>query len=294
MASPPIAQPSVALPPADHATAPPAVVRIRPGRGWAPLRLRELVEFRELFYFLVWRDVKVRYKQTALGAAWAVIQPFFTMLVFSIFFGRLAKLPSDGVPYPVFAFAALVPWTFFATTLGLSSNSLVSSANLITKVYFPRLIVPLASVLSGVVDLAIAFVVLLGMLAWYGIPLAATALWIPAFALLAIVTAAGVGVWLSALNVEFRDVRYAVPFLVQFWMFATPIAYSSSHVPERWRGLYGLNPMVGVVDGFRWALLGAPRPPGISVAASALAAIVLLITGAYYFRRVERTFADVV
>ena len=294
MASPPIAQHRIAPSAADDTPAAPAVVRIRPRRGWAPLRLRELAEFRELFYFLVWRDVKVRYKQTVLGAAWAIIQPLFTMLVFSIFFGRLAGLPSDGVPYPIFAFAALVPWTFFATTLGLSSNSLVGSANLITKVYFPRLVVPVATVLSGVVDLALSFVVLLGMLAWYRLPLTANAVWIPAFALLAIVTAAGVGIWLSALNVEFRDVRYAVPFLVQFWMFATPIAYSSSHVPERWRALYGLNPMVGVVDGFRWALLGAPRPSGGALAASTVASALILVSGAYYFRRVERSFADIV
>jgi len=267
---------------------------IRPSRGWVSLKLGELWEYRELLYFLVWRDVKVRYKQTALGAAWAVIQPFFTMVVFAIFFGRLAKIPSDGIPYPIFAYAALVPWTFFANGLTQSSNSLVGSANLITKVYFPRLTIPIATVLSGVVDFVIAFVVLLGMMGYYGLLPTLNVVWLPLFLLLALATSLGVGLWLSALNVEYRDVRYVVPFLTQFWLFATPIAYPSSLLHEPWRTIYGLNPMVGVVEGFRWALLGAETVPGPIVAVSSLAALIILVGGAFYFRRMEKTFADVV
>jgi lipopolysaccharide transport system permease protein len=270
------------------------VTFIKPSRGWVSLKLSELWEYRELIYFLTWRDIKVRYKQTALGAAWAIIQPFFTMVVFSLFFGRLAKIPSDGIPYPIFSYAALVPWTFFANGLAQSSNSLVGSANLITKVYFPRLSVPLATVLSGVVDFALAFVVLLGMMFWYGIAPTANALWLPLFLLLALVTSLGVGLWLSAMNVQFRDVRYVVPFLTQFWLFATPIAYPSSLLSEPWRTLYGLNPMVGVVEGFRWALLGTQVAPGPIALASSLAALIILVSGAFYFRRMEKTFADVV
>ncbi|MBI4492701.1 MAG: ABC transporter permease [Chloroflexi bacterium] len=266
---------------------------IQPSRGWVALRLGELWEYRELLYFLTWRDVKVRYKQTALGAAWAIIQPVMTMVVFSLFFGRLAKVPSDGLPYPIFSYTALLPWGFFAAALGQSSNSLVGSANLIKKVYFPRLVIPISSTLSGVFDFAIAFVVLLGMMVYYGIqPTPAVAL-LPAFLLLSLVTALGVGLWLSALNVEYRDVRYTVPFLTQFWLFATPVAYPSSLLSEPWRTLYGLNPMVGVVEGFRWALLGS-APPGPMIAVSALVSVVLLVSGAFYFRRMERTFADVV
>jgi homopolymeric O-antigen transport system permease protein len=267
---------------------------IEPSRGWVSLRLGELWEYRELLYFLVWRDVKVRYKQTALGAAWAIIQPFFTMVVFSLFFGRLAKIPSDGVPYPIFSFAALVPWTFFANGLSQSSNSLVGSANLITKVYFPRLTVPIATVLSGVVDFVIAFVVLVAMMLYYGMIPTMNVMWLPAFLLLALVASLGVGLWLSALNVEYRDVRYVVPFLTQFWLFATPIAYPSSLLNEPWRTVYGLNPMVGVVEGFRWALLGTATRPGPIVAVSSAAALVILLGGAFYFRRMEKTFADVV
>ncbi len=267
---------------------------IAPSRGWVPIRVGELWEYRELLYFLIWRDVKVRYKQTVLGAAWAIIQPVCTMLVFSLFFGRLARIPSDGVPYPVFAYAALVPWMFFATGLNQSADSLVGSANLIKKVYFPRLVVPLASVTSGIIDFGLSFAVLLGLMAWYGIAPTLNVLWLPLLAVLALVTALGVGLWLSALNVEFRDVRYTVPFLVQFWLFATPIAYPSSLLPEQWRPVYGLNPMVGVVEGFRWALLGTETRPGPMVLASAVAALVVLVSGAFYFRRMERTFADVV
>ncbi|HEX8849555.1 MAG TPA: ABC transporter permease [Gemmatimonadaceae bacterium] len=276
------------------AAPPPQRTRIAASRGWVSLRLRELVEYRELLYFLVWRDVKVRYKQTALGAAWAIIQPFFTMIVFSLFFGKLAKVPSDGIPYPIFSYAALVPWTFFASGIAQSSNSLVGSANLIKKVYFPRLTIPIATVLSGIIDLVLAFVVLLGMMAWYGIYPTAQMLWLPAFLVLALVTSLGVGLWLSALNVEYRDVKYVVPFLTQFWMFATPIAYSSTLLHEPWRTVYGLNPMVGVVEGFRWALLGSGTHPGPMIAASSIAALVLMLSGAFYFRRMERSFADVV
>jgi lipopolysaccharide transport system permease protein len=269
------------------------VAYIRPSRGWVPVNLREIWQYRELFYFLVWRDIKVRYKQTALGAAWAIIQPFFTMVVFSIFFGRLAGIPSDGVPYPVFAFAALVPWTFFANGLTQSANSLVIDQNLIKKVYFPRLAIPTATVLAGLVDFALAFLVLLGMMLYFGIAPTANVLWLPPLLLLALVTSLGVGLWFAALNVQYRDVRYVVPFLVQFWLFATPIAYPSSLLEEPWRTLYAINPMFGVVEGFRWALLGTETAPGPMIGVSATAALAILAGGALYFRRMEKTFADV-
>lgn len=269
-------------------------LRIAPSKGWVSLKLREVWEYREVLYFLIWRDIKVRYKQTALGGAWAIIQPFFTMVVFSLFFGHLAKMPSDGVPYPIFSFAALVPWSFFANGLSQSSNSLVGSANLITKVYFPRLTIPLASVLSGVVDFALAFVVLLAMMLYYGIVPTLNVLYLPMFVLLALITSLGVGLWLSALNVEYRDVRYVVPFITQFWLFVTPIAYPSSLLHEPWHTIYGLNPMVGVVEGFRWALLGTNTAPGAIIAVSSSAALVILVSGAFYFRRMEKTFADIV
>jgi lipopolysaccharide transport system permease protein len=271
------------------------VLRIVPARGWISLGLKEFWQYRELLYFLVWRDIKVRYKQTALGAAWAIIQPVMAMLVFSLFFGRLAKMPSDGIPYPLFTFAALVPWTFFANGLSQSADSLVGSANLLKKVYFPRLAIPVAAVLSGVVDFVLAFVVLLLlMVGYYGVWPTAAIVWLPAFVLLAVVTALGVGLWLSALNVQFRDVRYVLPFLVQFWLFGTPIAYPSSLLSEPWRTVYGLNPMAGVVEGFRWALLGSGSPPGPMILVSAVAALTLLVGGAYYFRRMEKNFADLV
>ncbi len=270
------------------------ITKIKPSRGWVSLKLHELWEYRELLYFLAWRDIKVRYKQTVLGAAWAIIQPFFTMLVFSLFFGKLAKVPSDGIPYPIFSYAALVPWTFFSNGLSGSSNSLVGSANLIKKVYFPRLVVPFSSVLSGVVDFVLAFIVLLTMMLYFGIVPTWSVVWLPLLLLLALVTALGVGLWLSAMNVQFRDVRYAVPFLTQFWLFATPIAYPSSLLAEPWQTLYGLNPMVGVVEGFRWSLLGTDTAPGPIIAVSSLAALALLVSGAFYFRRMEKTFADVV
>lgn len=269
-------------------------VRIEPSYGRVPLRLHELWEYRELIYFLIWRDVKVRYKQTALGAAWAIIQPFFTMVVFSIFFGKLAKMPSDGVPYPIFAYTALVPWSFFAHGLTASSNSLVGSANLIQKVYFPRLVLPISTALSGGVDFAVAFAVLLGMMLYYGIVPTIHVVWLPFFMLLALTTSLGVGLWLSALNVQFRDVRHIVPFVTQFWLFASPVVYPSSLLSEPWRTLYALNPMVGVLEGFRWALLRTQFRPGATILASSLAALLILIGGAFYFRRMEKTFADVV
>jgi len=269
-------------------------LRITASHGWVPLKLSELWEYRELLYFLIWRDIKVRYKQTALGASWAIIQPFMTMVVFSLFFGHLGKMPSDGVPYPIFTFAALVPWSFFANGLSNSSNSLVGSSHLITKVYFPRLVVPLASAVSGIVDFLIAFGVLIVMMLYYGLVPTANIVWLPLFVLLAFVTSLGVGLWLSALNVEYRDVRYIVPFVTQFWLFATPIAYPSSLLHEPWRTIYGLNPMVGVVEGFRWALLRTNAAPGPIIAASSAAALFILVTGAFYFRRMEKTFADIV
>lgn len=250
-------------------------------------------ESRELLYFLVWRDLKVRYKQTVLGATWAVVQPLATMLIFTVVFGRLARLPSDGVPYPLFAYCALVPWSYFATALAQSSNSLVDQSRLITKVYFPRLLVPLASVIAGLVDLVITIVVLLGMLLYYRIVPGPAALALPLFILLAMLTALAVGLWLSALNVRYRDVRHTIPFLIQFWLFATPVAYSTSLVPTRWRTIYGLNPMAGVVDGFRWALLGR-EPPGAMLVVSVVTVAAIAVGGLFYFRRVEHSFADVV
>lgn len=267
---------------------------IDPPKSWTSIGLRELWDYRELLYFLTWRDVKVRYKQTALGAAWAVIQPFFMMVVFSLFFGKLAGIPSDGIPYPVFAFCGLLPWQLFAHALTESSNSLVGNQNLITKVYFPRLVVPIAAVLGGVVDFAIAFVILLVMMLYFGIVPGWQIITLPAFILLAIMTALAVGLWLSALNVKYRDVRYTMNFLVQFWLFATPVAYPSSLIPEQWRWLYGLNPMAGVVEGFRWALLGKTDPPGALLGVSIAVVVLLMIGGLYYFRRMEQEFADVV
>ncbi len=270
------------------------VIRIERSQGWVALQLKELWAYRELLYFLIWRDVKVRYKQTALGVAWAVIQPVFTMIVFSLFFGRLGKMPSDGIPYPLFSYTALVPWAFFSHGLTQASNSLVGSANLIKKVYFPRLSVPIAAVTSGLIDFTIAFIVLLGMMLYYGVLPTLNVMWLPFLLLLTLMTSLGVSLWLSALNVQFRDVRYVLPFLTQLWLFATPIAYPSSLLPEPWRTLYSINPMVGVVEGFRWALLDAKTAPGPMLIVSSLAALALLVGGAYYFRRLEKTFADVV
>ncbi len=272
----------------------PRTITIRPSKGWAALNLKDLWNYRELIFFFTWRDLKVRYKQTLLGASWAVLQPFLTMVVFSVFFGGLAKVPSDGVPYPIFSYTALLPWTLFSKAMQDASRSLVSSANIISKVYFPRLILPLSSVLAGVVDFLIAFVVLLAMMLFYGISPTANVWALPLFVLLALITAIGVGLWLSALNVMYRDVGYVIPFLTQFWMYLTPIAYPASMVPEKWKFIYALNPLTGVVEGFRWALLGTGEGPGVTLMISASIAILLTISGLFYFRRMERKFADMV
>jgi lipopolysaccharide transport system permease protein len=279
---------------------PPEVTRIRPSRGWRSIDLREVWQYRELLWFLTLRDVKLRYKQTALGVAWAVLQPLFTMAVFTVFFGKLGKLPSDGKPYALFVLAALLPWQLFAYALTQSSNSLVAEQRLITKVYFPRLIVPIASVLSGLVDFLVAFGLMVAMMAagpvfgWFSVTPTAAVLAIPIFTLFAVLTALAVGLWLSALNVKYRDVRYTIPFLTQFWMFLTPVAYAASLVPPPYRLLYGLNPMAGVVEGFRWAILNTDAPEWGMMAVSAGVVLVLLAGGLFYFRRTERTFADVV
>ncbi len=278
----------------------PATIRIEPSHGWTSLRLKEVWAYRELLYFLVWRDVKVRYKQTFFGVAWAILQPLMTMIVFTIFFGGLARVGSDGLPYPLFSYAGLLPWTFFAQGLSQASNSLVGSSNLIKKVYFPRLVVPLASVLGGLVDFAVAFVVLIGLMAYYGIWPSLAVISLPVFLLLATAAGLGVGLWLSALNVEYRDFRYVVPFLIQIWLFATPVIYPASRVHEKLHSmglptwLYGLNPMAGVVQGFRWALFGRVAFSAADLAASTGASVLLLISGAFFFRRMERTFADIV
>ena len=267
--------------------------RRKPSGGWAWPRLRELWEYRELLFFFVWRDIKVRYKQTVLGALWAIIQPFFTMVVFSLFFGRRAKIPSDDLPYPIFSYAALVPWTFFSNALTQASNSLVVSANMIKKIYFPRLTLPIATVLAGIVDFVLAFIVLLGMMLYYRLVPTANIIWVPLFLLLALITSLGMSLWLSAMNVQFRDVHYTIPFLTQAWLFVTPIAYPSSMLPEPWRTLYGINPMAGVVEGFRWALLGTDSAPGPMMIVSTVVALIIFITGAFYFQRMEQSFADV-
>jgi lipopolysaccharide transport system permease protein len=270
------------------------IIRIEPSKGWVSLKLSELWEYRELLYFLTWRDVKVRYKQTIMGAAWAIIQPFFTMIVFSLFFGKLAKVPSDGIPYPIFSYAALVPWSLFAQGMTNAANSLVHSSSLIKKVYFPRLAVPIASVFASLVDFTLAFSVLVGMMVFYGIAPTRNVFWLPLFLLLAVITTLGASFWLSAMNVQFRDIRHTMHFLTQFWLFVTPIAYPSSLLSEPWRTLYGINPMAGVVEGFRWALLGTNTPPGPITVVSFGVALILLFSGALYFRRMEKTFADVV
>ena len=270
------------------------VLRIEPPRGWFGVDLAEVWAYRELLYFFIWRDVKVRYKQTVIGAGWAILQPFGTMLVFSLFFGKLAKIPSGGLPYPIFYYCALLPWTYFATALTSSTNVVVEHQRIITKVYFPRLILPAAAVAGGLVDFTIAFSILIVMMLYYGIVPTAAILTLPLFLLLAMATALGAGLWLCALNAIYRDVRYVVPFLVQFWMFASPVVYPSSLIPEKWRWLYGLNPMAGVIEGFRWALTGQGRPPDLMLLASAGAVAVMLVGGLFYFRRMESTFADVV
>jgi lipopolysaccharide transport system permease protein len=270
-------------------------ITIRPSKGWAGLNLRELWEYRELLYFLVWRDIKVKYKQTVLGAAWAIIQPVATMVVFSIFFGGLARVPSDGLPYPIFAYCGLLPWNLFGNALAGVGQSVVGSQHLITKVYFPRLIIPLSRVLAGLVDFGIAFLVLLGLMAYYRIwPMPLAVVTLPLFLLFALSSALAVGLWLSVLNVMYRDVRYTIPFLVQFWLFITPVVYPASLVPEAWRAAYGLNPMAGVVEGFRWVMLGTANAPGPIIGVSAAVVLVLLVGGLFYFRRMEKIFADMV
>jgi lipopolysaccharide transport system permease protein len=266
--------------------------RIRPTTGWQFLDLRELWTYRELVYFLTWRDIKVRYKQTAIGVAWAVLQPLALMIVFNLFFGRLAKVPSEGVPYPLFAYTALLPWQLFSRTLSESTNSLVSDQRLITRVYFPRIIVPTAVTLAALVDFVLSAVLLVLLMFFYGITPGVAVVWLPIFVLLMLVTVLGAGFWLSALNVEYRDVMYIVPFLNQFWLFLTPVVYPSSLVPEQWRVLYGLNPMTGVVEGFRWVLLGTGQGPDLMVVASAGVAMFLFISGIIWFRHRERTFVD--
>lgn len=269
-------------------------ILIKPSSGWAALDLKDLWIYRELVFFMTWRDLKVRYKQTLLGASWVVLQPFMTMVVFSIFFGGLAQVPSDNVPYPIFSFTALLPWTLFSKALLDASKSLVSSSHIITKVYFPRIILPLATILAGIVDFLIAFVVLLGMMVYYQVSPTFHIWTLPLFLLLALVTAMGVGLWLSALNVLYRDINYATHFITQFWMFITPIVYSASMIPDQWRLIYAVNPMAGVVNGFRWALLGVGSPPGLDLLVSVFVAFILLISGLFFFKRTERLFADMV
>ena len=267
------------------------VIKIRPPRGWILINLGELWEYRELIYFLTWRDIKIRYKQTVLGFAWAILQPFLMMVVFSLFFGNLLNVSSNGIPYPLFSYAALLPWTLFAQGITRASESLVGNVNMVQKVYFPRLILPLSSILAPMVDFAIAFFILIGMMFYYGYPPTMKIFWLLPFIMLALLTACGFGLWLSALNVKYRDIRYAVPFIIQLWLFASPVVYSSSVIPARFQAIYGLNPMVGVIEGFRWALLGS-KPPELSVTVSAVVVVVILISGLFYFRFNEKTFAD--
>jgi len=274
----------------------PTTIYIKPTKGLAALNLGDLWRYRELIYFMIWRDVKVRYKQTMLGAAWAIIQPVLTMIVFTFLFGRIAKLPTDGnVPYPIFSYTALLPWGLFVAALNQASRSLTSNQNMVTKIYFPRLVLPLASILSGLVDFVIAFVILIGMMVYYKITPSFNAIWaLPLFLLLTIITALGVALWLSAINVQYRDVNYALPFMTQFWLFITPVAYSSNLISERWQLVYSLNPMAGVVNGFRWALLGVGNGPDTSLWISASVSLLLLISGLFYFRNMEKTFADTI
>lgn len=267
---------------------------VEPTRGWIALDLKELWKYRELLYFLTWRDIKVRYKQTVIGAAWAILQPFMTMVVFAVIFGRLMGIPSDGIPYPVFAYTALLPWTFFATAVIRSSASLVNDASMISKVYFPRLILPVAAVLAILVDFLISFAVLLGMMLYYGITPNPVVVILPMFLMLAIGTALGLGIWSAALNVKYRDVGHAIPFLVHFWFFVTPVVYPTSIIPERWQWLYGLNPMAGVVEGFRWILLGKDTAPSGLIFVSIIVVLALMTSGLFYFRRMEDQFADVI
>jgi len=265
--------------------------RLAAHRGWSLGQLTEIWDYKELLYFLIWRDIKVRYTQTVLGAGWAILQPVLTTVIFTIFFGRLAGMPSDGIPYPVFSMAALVPWTYFATALAGGSQSVVASQHVISKVYFPRLLVPLASVLGPLVDFGIAFLALIGLMFWYGIVPGMAIVWLPGLLFLSILTAAAGSIWLSALNVQYRDVRYIVPFVIQLWMFVSPVIYPASRVPEPWRPLFFLNPLAGVIEGFRWALVGGSSPGWITLVSAAVV-VLALVTGAVYFNRLEGTFAD--
>lgn len=267
---------------------------IQPPRGLGSLDVAALWEYRELLYFLVWRDVKVRYKQTFIGASWAIFQPAMTMAIFTVVFGNFAKIPSDGLPYAVFAYTALLPWTYFSTALSRSGTGLVSNANLITKVYFPRLIVPLASVIAPAVDFLFAFLLLLGLMAWFGIVPTWGIVVLPLFFLLAMITALAIGLWLAPLNARYRDVGHTIPFVTQFWMFASPVVYPVSMIPESWRLLYSLNPMVGVIEGFRWALLGKGDTDFSPMLVSVAVVLVLLVGGVIFFKRMERTLADVI
>jgi len=267
---------------------------ISPSRGWLSLNLKEVWEYRELLGILAWRDITVRYKQSIVGIGWAIIQPLMTMIIFTIIFGKFAKLPSDGLPYPIFAYCALLPWTYFARSLGDSSDSLVGSSHLITKVYFPRLILPISKVFSGLIDFAIAFAILVGMMAWYRIAPTKGVLALPLFIGIAMLAALGVGTWFTALNVRYRDVKFVIPFLVQIWMYASPVAYSTSLIPEKWQWIYGLNPMVGVIEGFRWAMLGKAAPSITLLLIPSLIIFAILISGLYYFKKMEKTFADII
>ena len=269
------------------------VVRITASRGWGSLKLPEIWAHRDLLYFLVWRDVKVRYKQTFLGAAWAILQPVITMLIFTVVFGELAGISSDGLPYPIFAFAALLPWNYFASSLGRVTTSVVVEVQLVSKIYFPRLIIPLSGVVTNIVDFAFAFLVLLALMFWFGIAPTWKILFLPVFVLLAASTALGVGLWLSPLNARYRDIGYTIPFLIQCWFYASPVVYPVTAVPEQWRLLYGLNPMVGVIEGFRWAALDKNAPDFTVMAVSALMVVAILVGGTIFFKRMERTFADV-
>lgn len=270
------------------------LIHIAPSKGWMSMGLKDIWEYRELIGIFVWRDLKVRYRQTIIGALWAILQPFLTMVIFSIFFGRLAGIPSDEIPYPIFSFAGLVPWTLFANSINQASNSLVNSADMIKKIYFPRLTMPMAAVLASLVDFALSFIILLGMMLYYDFIPTINIIWLPGLILLTMMTGLGVSFWLSALNVQFRDVRYMIPFITQAWLFATPVAYPSSLLSEPWRTIYGINPMVGVIEGIRWALLGTDTAPGPLIIVSFVVAFLMLISGAIYFRRMEKTFADVI
>jgi len=273
----------------------PETVVIQPVKGLVALNLRDLWIYRELVYFLTWRDLKVRYKQSVLGVLWAIIKPLLTMVVFTIFFGNLAKLPSDGLPYPIWSYTGLLPWEFFAAALGVSARSMLTSGSMVSKIYFPRIIVPLSSVFANLVDFLIAFVILIGMMFFYKISPTINMVWLPLFLLLAVVTALGVGLWFSALLVMYRDVNYLLPFITQIWMFISPVVYASSTVPEKWRLLYSLNPMAGVVEGFRWAMLGTQQSISpMMVAISAGISILLFVSGLFFFRRMERVFADMI